>query len=125
MTSNTILQTWIKFCKEQRLQVLDVCYWFNLDYIYVGVEKIIVTGGNLEMSRKALEVAESDVALFSTVGVHPTRCNEFAGRVEAHLQNLLEIAQEGIQKGKVVAIGECGLGNLTFHTSFVIRSLRL
>lgn len=122
MTSNTILQTWTKFYKEQRLQVLCDFHWLNLDCIYVGVEKIIVTGGSLEMSRKALEVAESDAVLFSTVGVHPTRCNEFIGRVETHLQNLLEIAQEGIQKGKVVAIGECGLGKHTSYISFLNQS---
>eukprot|EP00210_Caulerpa_lentillifera_P003555 g3391.t1 len=74
-----------------------------------GVENIIVTGGNLEMSRQALEVAESNAALFSTVGVHPTRCNEFSGRVKEHLNDLLEVANQGMQKGKVVAIGECGL----------------
>lgn len=29
-----------------------------------------------------------------------------------YLESLLEIAQEGKSKGKVVAIGECGLGRL-------------
>lgn len=54
--------------------------------------------------------------LYSTVGVHPTRCNEFEGQ-EEHLQNLLRVAQKGMEIGKVVAIGECGLG---FYQLFFI-----
>ncbi|CAN0847592.1 Deoxyribonuclease TATDN1 [Linum grandiflorum] len=49
--------------------------------------------------------------LFCTVGVHPTRCTEFeeSGDPENHFQALLSLAKEGIQKGKVVAVGESGL----------------
>uniref|UniRef100_A0A803QN40 Uncharacterized protein n=1 Tax=Cannabis sativa TaxID=3483 RepID=A0A803QN40_CANSA len=76
-----------------------------------GVDRIIVTGGSLEESREALAIAETDGRLFCTVGVHPTRCKEFeeSGDPEKHFQALLSLAQEGIEKGKVVAIGECGL----------------
>ncbi|CAN0901411.1 Deoxyribonuclease TATDN1 [Linum grandiflorum] len=108
-----------------------------------GVERIIVTGGSLEESKKALEIAETDGRLFCTVGVHPTRCTvellfldflssirspflplppppslvisvfmqefEESGDPENHFQALLSLAKEGIQKGKVVAVGECGL----------------
>ena len=54
-------------------------------------------------------------ALYSTVGVHPTRCDELDENGESHLTALLEIAQRGKEIGKVVAIGECGLG--ITHTS--------
>ncbi|KAG1368353.1 putative deoxyribonuclease TATDN1 [Cocos nucifera] len=76
-----------------------------------GVDRIIVTGGSLEESKEALAIAETDGRLFCTVGVHPTRCKEFeeCGDPEKHFQALVLLAKEGIQKGKVVAVGECGL----------------
>ncbi|CAH9084592.1 unnamed protein product [Cuscuta epithymum] len=82
-----------------------------------GVERIIVTGGSLEESKEALAIAESDARLFCTVGVHPTRCNEFdeSGDPEGHFQALLSLAKEGVHKGKVVAIGECGLDYDRLH----------
>ncbi|KAF7818863.1 putative deoxyribonuclease TATDN1 [Senna tora] len=82
-----------------------------------GVDRIIVTGGSLEESREALAIAETDGRLFCTVGVHPTRCKEFeeGGDPEKHFQALLSLAKEGIQKGKVVAVGECGLDYDRLH----------
>ncbi|KAG8483794.1 hypothetical protein CXB51_023477 [Gossypium anomalum] len=88
-----------------------------------GVDRIIVTGGSLEESKEALAIAETDGLifitgrLFCTVGVHPTRCKEFeeSGDPEKHFQALLALAKEGIQKGKVVAIGECGLDYDRLH----------
>lgn len=56
--------------------------------------------------------------VFSTVGVHPTRCNvfdEYSQGPDDYMESLLEIAQEGKSKGKVVAIGECGLGTCRNH----------
>nr|KYP56958.1 Putative deoxyribonuclease TATDN1 [Cajanus cajan] len=82
-----------------------------------GVQRIIVMCGSLEESREALAIAETDGRLFCTVGVHPTRCKEFeeSGDPEKHFQALLSLAKEGIQKGKVVAIGECGLDYDRLH----------
>ncbi|XP_058105268.1 uncharacterized protein LOC131248813 isoform X2 [Magnolia sinica] len=82
-----------------------------------GVDRIIVTGGSLEESKEALAIAETDGRLFCTVGVHPTRCKEFeeSGDPERHFQALLSLAKEGIEKGKVVAIGECGLDYDRLH----------
>lgn len=82
-----------------------------------GVDRIIVTGGSLEESKEALAIAETDARLFCTVGVHPTRCNEFdeSGNPEKHFQELLALAKEGVEKGKVVAIGECGLDYDRLH----------
>ncbi|GJZ27509.1 putative deoxyribonuclease TATDN1 [Tanacetum coccineum] len=67
-----------------------------------GVDRIIVTGGSLEESKEALAIAETDARLFCTVGVHPTRCNEFdeSGDPEKHFQALLSLAKEGVEKGK-------------------------
>ncbi|KAI3473379.1 hypothetical protein Pfo_030669 [Paulownia fortunei] len=82
-----------------------------------GVDRIIVIGGSLEESKEALAIAETDARLFCTVGVHPTRCKEFddSGDPEEHFKALLSLAKEGVEKGKVVAIGECGLDYDRLH----------
>jgi len=86
----------------------------------IGVKHIIMTAGTVEESANAVEQvrklrAKTDEIHFScTVGVHPTRClQEFVenkeGTDEESLQRLLEIAQDGMTDGCVVAIGEIGL----------------
>ncbi|KAJ8537726.1 hypothetical protein K7X08_014266 [Anisodus acutangulus] len=60
-----------------------------------GVERIIVAGGYLEESKEALAIAETDARLFCT--------------------DLLTLSREGKEKGKVVAIGECGLDYDRLH----------
>ena len=77
-----------------------------------GVSKIIITAGNLSESKAALQLAMRDERLFSTVGVHPTRCGEFASHPDgpqAYMQSLLHVLEQGVKANKVVAVGECGL----------------
>lgn len=72
-----------------------------------GVVKTLVTAGTLSQSHQALALCANDPSLFCTVGVHPTRAGEMLADPERHCDKLLNIVEQG--KGKVVAIGECGL----------------
>ncbi|KAG7200306.1 hypothetical protein KM043_017770 [Ampulex compressa] len=74
-----------------------------------NLSRIIITAGNVEESKKALEIARTDERLFSTVGCHPTRCNEFeeSGNPEEYLKSMSDLALDN--KDKIVAIGEMGL----------------
>ncbi|XP_043251876.1 putative deoxyribonuclease TATDN1 isoform X2 [Colletes gigas] len=80
-----------------------------------NLSKIIITAGNIEESKKALEIARTDERLFSTIGCHPTRCNEFeeSGDPEAYLKSLSDLAADN--KDKIVAIGEMGLDYDRLH----------
>lgn len=79
-----------------------------------GLQKLIITGGTLEDSKKALDLARQKDFLYTTVGCHPTRCQEFlkggsneeesANQYVADLSELIEANRD-----KVVAVGECGL----------------
>lgn len=85
----------------------------------VGVNKIICTAGNVEDSENTLSMVTGPFGpafnLYSTAGVHPTRCDEFKHDDESEL-SVIEKLKQIIDKGnihgqtkKVVAIGECGL----------------
>ena len=77
-----------------------------------GVQKIIITAGNLEEAKAALQLARTHERLFTTVGVHPTRCSEFEAYPEgpeAYMRALKEVLSDGTRDKKIVAIGECGL----------------
>ncbi|KAK0506264.1 hypothetical protein EDD18DRAFT_1122688 [Armillaria luteobubalina] len=77
-----------------------------------GVKSMIITGGSLHESREALRLAETH-GLYATVGCHPTRSGQFdkfRGGPEAYLEALDELLEQHKQgKGRVVAVGECGL----------------
>ncbi|XP_068146306.1 deoxyribonuclease TATDN1 [Drosophila tropicalis] len=72
-----------------------------------GLDRIIITAGCLKDVDEALTLAEKDDRLFTTVGTHPTRCDEFLSDPEAYYNQLRSKIQANPRK--VLAIGECGL----------------
>jgi TatD DNase family protein len=91
---------------------------------------MIITGTSLRESKMALQMAKRYGALrplhicaranlhniadlYATVGCHPTRSNEFdkfGGGPDAYLKALGQLIKNNLSgKGRVVAIGECGL----------------
>ncbi len=68
----------------------------------VGVERFLVPAVDLETSRAALRLAQTEPDVFAAVGVHP---NDAAAWQDAWLEALRPLAQAP----KVVAIGEIGL----------------
>ena len=80
-----------------------------------GTHRLIVTAGSLQESRDALALclARPDSNLFCTVGCHPTRASE-ACKGDAVTQSnywsaMRQCVVDGVNAGKCVAIGECGL----------------
>lgn len=74
-----------------------------------GVRQMIITAGTLDESIEAAEMARR-LGCFSTVGCHPTRCNEFlqkAASPEQYIAKLRAVAEK--YADVVVAVGECGL----------------
>ena len=73
----------------------------------------MITGSDLEESKKAIELAERYRGLcFATVGVHPCSAktfDTFPGGPDRLLEELLRVATEAKQKGLAVAYGEIGL----------------
>ncbi len=66
------------------------------------VKHIVNIGYDLEGSRKAITLAETNSGLYATVGIHPHEADGFNENVLAELKRLSE-------NSKVVAIGEIGL----------------
>jgi TatD DNase family protein len=67
-----------------------------------GVTRIITIGTSVESSRRAVDLAEKDPAVFAVIGVHPSYVEEAADDVITPLRQLAK-------NPRVVAIGETGL----------------
>ena len=78
-----------------------------------GVEKMVVTGTDVDHSVKALalSVQYPDIC-YSTAGVHPHHASDYSADVDSEIRDMLD------QPG-VVAVGECGLD---FNRNFSTRS---
>ncbi|KAF9785842.1 Mg-dependent DNase [Thelephora terrestris] len=77
-----------------------------------GVKSMIITGGSLHESKEALELART-YGFYATIGCHPTRSSQFdkfKGGPSAYLDALDALIEKHLRgKGRVVAVGECGL----------------
>lgn len=82
----------------------------------LGIDSIICTATSIEESKESISLCRTFnakystecVRLFSTVGVHPTRCDEIINR-EDSIACLDALILDGMMDGTVVALGECGL----------------
>ncbi|KAI9930857.1 hypothetical protein ASPWEDRAFT_167189 [Aspergillus wentii DTO 134E9] len=79
----------------------------------VGCMKFMVTGSDLEESRRALEIARNYPGFcYGTVGVHPCQAklfDSYPGGPSKLLDELRSLALESKQAGHAVAFGEIGL----------------
>ncbi|CDO72984.1 hypothetical protein BN946_scf185007.g38 [Trametes cinnabarina] len=77
-----------------------------------GVKSMIITGGSLHESKEAIELAKQ-LGFYATAGCHPTRSaqfDKFRGGPEKYLEALDKLIAANLTgKGRVVAVGECGL----------------
>ncbi|KAF9211253.1 TatD DNase [Podila verticillata] len=83
-----------------------------------GVDRMIVTAGNMDDCHSALALVKDNDALFMTVGCHPTRSSEFESHPngpEAYFNELKAMLDSPESKSKIVAIGECGLDYDRLH----------
>ena len=87
-------------------------------YMYSNYMFIIwVQAGTIPFDRAAVECRQGAFCfteqLYCTVGCHPTNCSKFdeSGSAQQYLADLLRLASDN--RDKVVAIGECGLGEVT------------
>ena len=63
-----------------------------------------------------MKLARADQRLYSTAGIHPTRCSEFKEEeADAVIAELIEVAKKGKEEKKIVAIGEFGLDYDRLH----------
>ena len=75
-----------------------------------NVDKIIVTGTNVQSSITAQQLTQRHDSLFSTAGIHPHYAEETCERAIADLEKILNLPQ-------VVAVGETGLDFFRDYTA--------
>jgi TatD DNase family protein len=78
----------------------------------MGVVKCIITCGSIADSAKCLTFLENmprESALYMTVGIHPTRCDDFQRGEDLVIEELSSKIEQALSSKDIVAIGECGL----------------
>lgn len=82
----------------------------------VGVEKMVVVGTNLETSTKAVDMAQSNPALYAAVGIHPHHAKHYRDNGAALVPDMLAL-ETLARRQKVVAVGEIGLDYHVYENS--------
>lgn len=67
-----------------------------------GVNKIIVSGCDIETNKEVLELVNKYDIIYGTIGFHPTELNDFK-------EEYFEFLEKNIMNEKIVGIGEIGL----------------
>ena len=70
-----------------------------------------MTAGTLQDTIEALKLVEEYSMLATTIGVHPTHCNEMDANPDHYLDSLIKLYQNhnSANRKKIVAVGEIGL----------------
>jgi TatD DNase family protein len=80
-----------------------------------GVEKVITIGIDIPSSRRAIELAEDNGAVYATVGIHPHNARPLSDK---DTQELMSLGRQP----EVVAYGEIGLD---FYRNYQPRSIQI
>lgn len=86
----------------------------------LGLKSMICTSSNIAESNDLLSFCNSfpeNSGLFCTIGIHPTRAAEMQSDPDETIRKLRLLIDQGIESGKVVALGECGLDYDRLHFS--------
>ena len=67
-----------------------------------GVNKIIVSGCDIETNKEVLELVNKYDIIYGTIGFHPTELNDFR-------EDYFDFLEKNIMNKKIVGIGEIGL----------------
>ncbi|MDR3547447.1 MAG: TatD family hydrolase [Candidatus Pacebacteria bacterium] len=76
-----------------------------------NVNKLLLGGTYLEDSKRSYEISLMDENYYCTVGIHPCRAAQYVLDKKTFEEYALETEKliQNCKKGKIVAIGECGL----------------
>jgi TatD DNase family protein len=80
-----------------------------------GIEKMIVVGTDSTTSKKAVEIAQTNKALFAAVGVHPHHAKGITTSEE--IERLIDEISKIAADPRVVAIGEIGIDHHEYKDS--------
>ena len=85
----------------------------------LGVKSMLCTASNPKEARHTLQICRQystpQCKLFSTVGIHPTRCSEFKDGIDVVMKRVEDVLDDGVSDGTILALGELGLDYDRLH----------